>query len=82
MGYDEWNDRIRELDAKLTMQTLHVRESVVDRRSAVGRWSPMVLKVAGVAAGVLAIRIGPLRFLSMTMAVSRLWPRVLAFRPK
>ncbi|MDP1931148.1 MAG: hypothetical protein Q8L60_06810 [Gammaproteobacteria bacterium] len=82
MGHDQLSDRVRELDTILTQQTIQLRKTYEGRQVYVARWSPVVVKAAGVVSVVMAIRLGPLKLVSLIVAVSRLWPQVLAFRPK
>ncbi len=82
MDHNQLNDRVRELDAILTLQTAQLRRTYEGRRVYVARWSPVVVKVAGVVTAVMAIRLGPLKLVSLVVAVSRLWPQVIAFRAK
>ncbi|MGB4246307.1 MAG: hypothetical protein WBJ75_01210 [Pseudohongiellaceae bacterium] len=82
MGHAQLSDKVRELDARLTHQTVLLRQSYAGRQVYFARWSPLLVKVAGLAAAVTAVRIGPVKLVSLVMAVSRLWPQVVAFRPK
>ena len=82
MGHAQLSEKVRELDARLVHQTLLLRRSYEGRQVYFARWSPLVVKTAGVAAAVMAIRVGPLKLVSLVVAVSRLWPQVVAFRPK
>ncbi len=82
MSHAQLSDKVNELDARLTHQTVLLRQSYEGRQVYFARWSPLVVKAAGLVAAVTAIRIGPLKLVSLVVAVSRLWPQVVAFRAK
>ena len=82
MGHVQLNERISELNARLTQQTVLLRQSYEGRQVYFARWSPLAVKAAGLVAAVTAIRVGPLKLVSVVVAVSRFWPQVVAFRAK
>lgn len=82
MGHTRLSERVNELDVRLTHQTVLLRQSYEGRQVYFARWSPLVVKAAGLVAAVTAIRLGPLKLVSVVVAVSRFWPQVVAFRAK
>lgn len=82
MEHAQLIERVNKLDARLTEQTVRLRQTYEGRQVYFARWSPLFVKVATLVAAVTAIRIGPLKLVSVVVAVSRFWPQVIAFRAK